>query len=584
MTTAEIDASAGLDAEAAMVITVSYAGDMATAMRSQIGSIPRDQLETLMMSSFDDNRSNTTIEGVETRYDDAANMFHMIMRGKTRLSWVNNTGGRLMTLDGTSLVAPTGEERKGLYRAFADHPYGISHPFMTRSVMRVTLPDAGRGYRLEGGDQTVEDAAFRLTRVVRLEDGVAEAVVTQTSLAPEMSAADMAASRDRAESASITSVRLRAPADYAATAADQARLETGDSDVRDLVERAGRLAQAGDAAGAVALLDSAIERDADNADAIKARAAARISLNNYAGAAEDYDRAVELDPADVEAAVGQGLVARIDGRNAEAIVSYSVALRLEPDNVQALVGRGAAYYQIGRWDRSLADYQALKSAYPESEAGLNGELRALRRLNRLEEAQALVEGRLETDPTDVVALQGVARLAIDQDQPADALAVLDPAIDASPTADALIMLRAETRVRAGDTDGARDDYATLRRRAAGDPWLLNNICWSMAVLAFDLDRALVDCDAASASGEAGVIDSRALVLLQLERFKEARVAYDQALAAAPSQSSSLYGRGLARLALSDASGSDDIQRALEIDIDAAEDFEAFFERRPELRP
>ncbi|MFN4041558.1 MAG: DUF3857 domain-containing protein [Brevundimonas sp.] len=581
--TVEVDASAGLDAEAPMVVTFAYAGDMAVAMRSQVGAIPRDQLEA-MMTSMVDADDTSTIDAVETRYDDDANVFRMVMRGKTRLAWINNTGGRLMSLDGTALVTPTGEERRGLFAAFKDHPYAISHPFMSRSIFRVALPNDGQGFRLEGGDQTIEDTGFRLTRVSRIEQGVAESVVTQTSLTHEMSAADMAAARRRGETSTTVAVRLRAPAGYSATAADRARLEAGDSDVEDLIKRAEQLAQVGDSAGATMLLESALERSPDNSDALKARAAARLGMRDYAGAAADYDRAVDLDPADADAIVGQGWIARVQGRHADAVVSYSVALRLDPNNVEALSGRGSSYYHLGRWDRSLADYRALKSAYPASGVGLYGELRALRRLQRNDEARTLIQVRLQAEPTDATALTAMVRAARGADSAPEALAALDAALDAAPDADALLSLRAETRAFAGDDAGAREDYATVRRWAAGDPALLNNLCWSQAVSGFDLERALADCEAAAASGEAASLDSRAMALLQLERFEDARAAYGEALALEPYQSASLFGQGLARRALGDDAGAEDIRRAIAIDIDAAEDFEVLLERHPELRP
>ena len=75
-----------------------------------------------------------------------------------------------------------------------------------------------------------------------------------------------------------------------------------------------------------------------------------------------------------------------------------------------------------------------------------------------------------------------------------------------------------------------------------------------------------------------------MVLLQMDRYAEAKAAYDQALIDRPNQTSSLYGRGLSRLALGDAGGREDIDRALSINADAPDNFEAFTARHPELVP
>lgn len=135
----------------------------------------------------------------------------------------------------------------------------------------------------------------------------------------------------------------------------------------------------------------------------------------------------------------------------------------------------------------------------------------------------------------------------------------------------------------GDVPGARADFATLRAVSGGNPLLMNNICWNQGITGFDLDQALADCDVAVATGEASIIDSRAMVLLHLGRYEEAKAAYDQALAGQPNQSASLYGRGLARLALGDAGGREDLDQARRFDVDVIDDFAVFEARHPEIR-
>lgn len=578
----EVDASAGLDAEAPLVVDIAYRGDFATAMRRQLGSIPADQLETMMKAQLDDGDASVTVETVETRYDEASNVLHLVMRGTTRLSWVNGPAGRIMAIPESALVLPSSPERRGLLAGFKDHPYAVNHPLMLRSVSRVVLPYDGRGFALEGGDQTIEGGGYRLERRGVLTDSVAEITVTSTSLTSEVTAEEMAAARTRAENASALPLRLRAPANYVATAADAARSDPGASDMSELIERARRLAGAGDHEGALALLDAALEREPDNAEALKARGETRYSARDYDGAREDYDRAVDLDPADQDAALAQGVIAYAQGRYAEAIVSLTVALRLDPGDVDAMSMRGAAYYQMGRWDRSLADYRALKTAAPGVANGAWGELRALIRLGRDEEARQLIADRLEDDPADAAALDALVRLEKRAGAPAAALPALDRALETAPDALELLGLRGQIRASLGDAEGAREDFAVLRAADPGDPLLRNNVCWAQALEAFDLEQAMVDCDIAAASGEAAFIDSRAMVLLQMERYPEAVAEYDRALAAEPDLPASRYGRGLARLAMGDEGGREDIARALARDIDAAEDFAVFQARHPNL--
>jgi len=578
----DVDATSGIDADASMAVDFAYRGDYATALRRQLGNVPPDQLEAMMKAEWNGDESGLTIEAVETRYDEAANVLHLLMRGKTRLSWINGSGGRVMAVPDSGLVLPAGAERRGLLARFSDAPYAIAHPTMNRSVMRVSLPYGGRGFQLEGGDQTIEGGGYRIERHGRLENGVAEVAVVSTSLTPEVTAAEMASARTRAENATALPMRLRAPADYVATEADAARRLPGASDEADLVARAGRLSDAGDHDGALALLDAALERNPDNAEAVKARGAARAEARDYDGARSDYDHAVDLDPGDQAAAVGQGFAAYGQGKYGEAVVSLTVALRLDPADVSALSARGAAYYQLGRWDRSLADYRALKTTAPDSSTGAWGEFRALTRLGRGDEVRSLAASRLETDPTDAIALEALVRLERRTDRAGEALAALDRALGAAPAAANLLSQRGQLRASMGDTAGARADFAALRALDPGDPVMLNNVCWGQAIEAFDLDQALTDCDAALSAGEAAFIDSRAMVLLQMGRYEEAKADYERALAADPQQAASSYGLGYARLALGDSGGAEDLVRGRGWDIDVSEDFAAFEARHPEL--
>lgn len=578
----DIDATSGIDADAGLVLDIAYGGDFATSMRRQLGNIPAEQLETMLKERWGAEDSGTTIQTVETRYDEPTNVLHLIMRGTTRMSWINGSAGRVMAFPDSAIVLPSSAERTGILARFKDHPYAIDHPTMSRSVTRVTLPHEGRGFQLEGGDQVLEGGGYRVERRGRLENGVAEIIVTLASQVSEVTAEEMASARTRAENATALPMRLRAPADYVATSGDAARQQPGSSDTADLIARAGRLSDAGDHDGALALLDAALEREPDNAEAVRARGSARAAARDFDGARADYDHAVDLDPANHEAALGQGLAAYGQGRYNEAIVSFAVALRLDPSDSSALSARAATYYQLGRWDRALADYRALRTSSPDSAFAAYGELSALIRLDRGEEARTLIAARLQRDPTDATALDALARLDRLAGAPAATLPALDRAIAAAPDASHLLSQRGQIRARVGDSEGARSDFAAMRAIDPNDPNLANNVCWAQAITGFDLDQALADCERAISAGEAAYIDSRAMVLLQMGRYAEARADYERAAAADPNQASSAYGLGMARLALGDEGGRENLARGLVLDIDVRDDFIVFEARHPEL--
>lgn len=578
----DVDASSGLDAEVPFVFSLIYRGDAAVQARQQFGAVPRDQMETQMRAQMNGQAGAARMDSFDTRYDDDANTFQMTIRAHGRQSWVATSGGRVLGFPEAAIAIPHQPKREGLQAPYADLPYTLAHPWMTRMTIRVVLPNGGEGFQLEGGDQSLEAGGYRIDRRAAMADGVATVSSTIVSLAPEISAADMDQARRRAAALVDTVVRLRAPANYAATVADRARLNPGEDDAEALIERAEALWGSGDTEGARALLDAAIEKEPENAQALRTRGEVRLDANDFAGARADYERALELDPADVEANIGEGMVARAEGRHAEAIISLSVALRLNPSNATALSARGASYHQIGRWDRSLADYRAVKTAAPTSDTGLLGELRALIRLGRYDEAGVLIREKLEAAPTSAVALNALVDMGRRQGRFDEALQAIDAAIAGSAADFNLLAMRAEVRARAGDAVGARADFDALRGMAGGAPVLMNTLCWNQGITGFDLDRALADCDVAAATGDASMVDSRALVLLQLGRYEEARAAYDQALIGQPNQAASLYGRGLARLALGDAAGREDLEQARRLAVDVGDNFTPFEARHPQL--
>lgn len=575
-----VDSSRGLDARADVTGDLAFTGDMATGMRTQMAAVPADRLQEALKSVWTNQVAGLEVKTADSRYDDATNTFHFLMTGTAPMAWTTASGGRFLAVPNAMPEFPVAAERAdGPYKEL---PYAIAHPFYVETTLRMILPYGGEGFRIEGGDLNLDLGGYHLERRATLENGVVSMTALSRSLTHEVSAADMAQARDRREALGNSFLRVRAPSAYRPTEADGARIDVSGADVADLLERAATLAEADDADGALALTDRAVELEPDNAKARLQRGRLRLFKEDYAGAREDFDHAVDLDPADQEAVDGQGLAAYADGRFNDAIISFSVALRLDPTDRAALGGRAAAYHQIGRADRALTDYRALLAAAPGARGAQFGEVRALIGLNRHDEAQQKIDDLLKESAVDPMALGLRLRLAVSRGEPASALPALDTALAASPEDDELLQLRIEARIRAGDAEGARADLATMRRGAGTDPVRLNSACWTAGRMGFDLDQALADCEAALATlaEAASIIDSRAMVLLQMGRFEEARAAYDLALAGEPNQFASLYGRGLARRALGDAGGEEDIARARARNVDVGEDYAVFEQRRP----
>lgn len=122
--------------------------------------------------------------------------------------------------------------------------------------------------------------------------------------------------------------------------------------------------------------------------------------------------------------------------------------------------------------------------------------------------------------------------------------------------------------------------STIRRhwRAAktlsADEW--NNLCWHKTVANIELTRALQECDKSIAAlDRAGSHDSRAFVLLRLDRFEEAIKEYDVALASGDI-GSVLYGRAIAYARVGKkAESATDAAKALKLDPLVARQFSGY---------
>ncbi len=128
---------------------------------------------------------------------------------------------------------------------------------------------------------------------------------------------------------------------------------------------------------------------------------------------------------------------------------------------------------------------------------------------------------------------------------------------------ALLWHRSDARLRTGDHDGAIADADAAAQMLPDHADVLNAQCWSRAVAYRELEFAREVCNRSLALRETpGAFDSRGLLGLREARWREAYVDYSEAFRRNPLMTGSLYGRGLAALALGlTTEGEADIARA-----------------------
>lgn len=124
--------------------------------------------------------------------------------------------------------------------------------------------------------------------------------------------------------------------------------------------------------------------------------------------------------------------------------------------------------------------------------------------------------------------------------------------------------RSDARLETGDFDGAIANSDEADRILPDDPAILNGRCWTRAVANRELELARGACELSlDKTPTAGTYDSRGMLNLREGKWQEAWNDYNEAFALNSSLTLSLYGRGLAALALGrTAEGENDMRRAV----------------------
>jgi poly(3-hydroxybutyrate) depolymerase/Tfp pilus assembly protein PilF len=119
--------------------------------------------------------------------------------------------------------------------------------------------------------------------------------------------------------------------------------------------RAVKLHDSGDLAGAIAAYTKAIQLDSKYSDAYNNRGVAYLSQKNYDAAAADFSRSIELLPSDA-AYNNRGSIYFSQQKVPEAIADFTAGIKLKP-SPEGYVNRGMAYLQTNRDALALADFE-----------------------------------------------------------------------------------------------------------------------------------------------------------------------------------------------------------------------------------
>jgi tetratricopeptide (TPR) repeat protein len=110
----------------------------------------------------------------------------------------------------------------------------------------------------------------------------------------------------------------------------------------------------------------------------------------------------------------------------------------------------------------------------------------------------------------------------------------------------------------GDYPRAALEFDEITRLQPGNAEVWNRRCWARAIAGIDLQQALWDCNESLRlrANDATTLENRGLTYFKLGQLDDAIANYDAVLKINPEKTTSLYGRGMAKLKKGDAVGGD----------------------------
>jgi tetratricopeptide (TPR) repeat protein len=287
------------------------------------------------------------------------------------------------------------------------------------------------------------------------------------------------------------------------------------------------------------------DEQAVDPEAIRARALEAFTSERFDEALEAFRELVAALPEDVGAAFGVAYALRKLGRLDEARSAIDEALALAPAVPLLLAERAWVEYDDDRFDDALTWFGRALEADPANADALEWKVTCLRRLRRFEEALAAADEALALRPGEVRLLNERAWVDHDQQLYGDALEWFGRALEADPADPAALEFTVTClrRLRRFEEARAAADDALARR--PGEPRLLVE----RAFIEYDEDRyddaldwfgRVLDADPANADA----LRWRVACLRLARRFDEARTAADEALALRPGEFRLLNERAL----------------------------------------
>jgi putative PEP-CTERM system TPR-repeat lipoprotein len=253
------------------------------------------------------------------------------------------------------------------------------------------------------------------------------------------------------------------------------------------------------------------------------------------------------DNAEARYLLGIALLEQDHAAAAQIALEKALALGFSSDELQIALAR--ATLARGQADKLLERFGSTTLSAPKA----NAELRALVGTAHLERARPREAGRafqeaFKLDASNVTAQIGMARLAVADADPAEALSRVERALGAAPYSVPALRLKAELLAQQSSHDAAESAYRAAIDAARGQ--LAPRLSLIMHLLNVGSpEKAMAEVAAmeATAPRDPRVLYAKALVLVRQQKFAAAKQVILQVLKATPEHVPSLTLAGIAAL-------------------------------------
>jgi len=193
------------------------------------------------------------------------------------------------------------------------------------------------------------------------------------------------------------------------------------------MQRGKKADDAGQRNEAIAAYSEAIQADASNAEAWRARGRDYLAADDRPKAQADFDKAIEIQPGGAENYLARGEFFSAIGEPERAIHDYSLAINLNLERTEVYTARGKAYSEVRQFERAEEDFTKaikLRIDNPEPYKGRGMALFAL---------------ALKADDLRALRVRGAVRERLDDNE--GALADYTEAIRRDPSDARLFLVR-----------------------------------------------------------------------------------------------------------------------------------------------